>query len=153
MVEPNEANQYSSFVIVVKDWDKVQELRQHVFDFLQPCMMDDLNEDQNVRHAETLDAAREALIDSVLVIFRGQIETAFREQTAGHNALLLFVTLTLQVMEEQLMNAFHDVTARERGVSPVITVLLLTLSFRIAISLALRYSDQRVVEFWLISGA
>ena len=71
-----------------------------------------------VRHAETPSAAREALVDSTLLIFKGQVEIAFREQTAGHNALLLFVGLTLKIMEEQLLNAYNDITAKERGVSP-----------------------------------
>lgn len=69
------------------------------------------------RHAETSDAAREALIDSTLLIYKGQVETAFREQTAGHNALLLFVGLTLRMMEEQLMNAYNDITAKQKEVN------------------------------------
>ena len=32
-------------------------------------------------------------------------------QTAGHNALLLFVHLTLQIMEEQIMAAFRELRA------------------------------------------
>lgn len=69
-----------------------------------------------VRHAETPELAREALVDSALLIYKGQIEVAFREQTAGHNALLLFVGLALQLMEEQLFNAFKELSAKEAEV-------------------------------------
>ena len=38
-------------------------------------------------------------------------------QTAGHNALLLFVHLTLQIMEEQIMAAFRELRAKQAAVS------------------------------------
>ena len=47
-----------------------------------------------------------------------QVEVAFREQTAGHNALLLFVHLALGMMEERLRNAFSDLRARQAEVRP-----------------------------------
>jgi len=52
----------------------------------------------------------------VLLIFKSQVEVAFREQTAGHNALLLFVHLALQMMEEQLLNAFKELRAKQAEV-------------------------------------
>lgn len=69
-----------------------------------------------MRHAETPELAREALVDSAVLIYKSQIEVAFREQTAGHNALLLFVGLALQLMEEQLFNAFKELDAKEAEV-------------------------------------
>ncbi len=42
---------------------------------------------------------------------------AYREQTAGHNALLLFVHLALTMMEGRLDNAFKDLTAKKAEVS------------------------------------
>lgn len=41
-----------------------------------------------------------------------QVEVAFREQTAGHNALLLLVALAHELLEERLCNAALDVRAR-----------------------------------------
>ena len=41
---------------------------------------------------------------------------AFREQTAGHNALLLFVHLALSMMEGRLRNAFRDLRAKRAEV-------------------------------------
>ncbi|KAK9916230.1 hypothetical protein WJX75_000260 [Coccomyxa subellipsoidea] len=69
--------------------------------------------EEGVRHAETPELAREALADCAVLIFRGQVEVAFREQTAGHNALLLFVHLALSMMEERLTNAFKELRAKE----------------------------------------
>ena len=66
-----------------------------------------------VRHADTPELAREALVDCAALIYKGQVEVAFREQTAGHNALLLFVHLALGMMEERLRNAFRDLRARQ----------------------------------------
>lgn len=45
------------------------------------------------------------------------ILTSCREQTAGHNALLLFVHLALTMMEGRLDNAFKDLTAKKAEVS------------------------------------
>ena len=45
-----------------------------------------------------------------------QVEVAFREQTAGHNALLLFVHLALGMMEDGLNNAFRELRARQAEV-------------------------------------
>ena len=69
-----------------------------------------------MRHAETPELAREALSDCAVLIFKGQVEVAFREQTAGHNALLLFVHLALSMMEERLINAFKERHAKEAEV-------------------------------------
>ena len=45
-----------------------------------------------------------------------QVEVAFREQTAGHNALLLFVHLVLDMMESQLLNAFKELDVQQAEV-------------------------------------
>lgn len=47
-----------------------------------------------------------------------QVEVAFREQTAGHNALLLLVALSHELLEARLRNAFLDVHARAAEVRP-----------------------------------
>ena len=83
---------------------------------VEPDAEDDYDAPERIRHAETPELAREALIDSVVLIFKSQVEVAFREQTAGHNALLLFVHLALQMMEEQLLNAFKELRAKRAEV-------------------------------------
>jgi len=83
---------------------------------LEPDAEDGYDNPERIRHAETPELAQEALIDSVLLIFKSQVEVAFREQTAGHNALLLFVHLALQMMEEQLLNAFKELRAKQAEV-------------------------------------
>ncbi len=50
-----------------------------------------------------------------------QVELAFREQTAGNNAMSLFVYLAFQLMETQLRNAFADVAAKQAEVCPLDT--------------------------------
>lgn len=85
---------------------------------VEPDAEDEYDAPERIRHAETPELAREALIDSVVLIFKSQVEVAFREQTAGHNALLLFVHLALQMMEEQLLNAFKELRAKRAEVHP-----------------------------------
>ncbi|KAK9805979.1 hypothetical protein WJX73_010583 [Symbiochloris irregularis] len=74
---------------------------------------DEYDHPDHVRHAETPELAREALIDSIVLIYKSQVEVAFREQTAGHNALLLFVHLTLSMMEQQVLNEYKDLEVRQ----------------------------------------
>lgn len=50
------------------------------------------------------------------ICFGVQIELSFREQTAGNNALSLFVYLAFQMMETQLTNAFADLAAKQAEV-------------------------------------
>lgn len=76
----------------------------------------DLSPSDDVRHAETPALALEALQECALLIFKSQTEVAFREQSAGHNALLLFVYLTLQIMEQNLSNAFKELSAKQAEV-------------------------------------
>ena len=83
---------------------------------VEPDTEDDYDGPERIRHAETPELAREALIDSVVLIFKSQVEVALREQTAGHNALLLFVHLALQMMEEQLLNSFKELRAKQAEV-------------------------------------
>ena len=45
-----------------------------------------------------------------------QLNWCCREQTAGHNALLLFVHLALTMMEGRLNNAFKDLKAKKAEV-------------------------------------
>jgi hypothetical protein len=54
--------------------------------------------------------------DSATLIFKAQAEVAFREQTAGHNALLLFVHLNLAMLEQQLSNAFKELRVKQAEV-------------------------------------
>jgi hypothetical protein len=63
-----------------------------------------------------LPPARCPLQDSATLIFKAQAEVAFREQTAGHNALLLFVHLSLAMLEQQLVNAFRELRVKQAEV-------------------------------------
>ena len=89
---------------------------------------DDYDNPDNVRHAETPELAREALVDSVVLIYKSQVEVAFREQTAGHNALLLFVHLALGMMEEQVLNEYKELEARRAEVRHKVQYVILSVS-------------------------
>lgn len=75
-----------------------------------------MSHSDEIRHAETPALAQEALQECALLIFKSQTEVAFREQSAGHNALLLFVFLTLQIMEQNLLNAFKELSVKQAEV-------------------------------------
>ena len=105
---------------------------------------DDLDEGDKVRHAETPELAREALVDSVVLIFKSQVEVAFREQTAGHNALLLFVHLVLQMMEEQLQNSSRELAAKQAEVCCVLAIMTLPKSCTFGVLLL----EQQKLHSW-----
>ena len=75
-----------------------------------------------VRHAETPELAMGVLRECALLIYYGQVEVAYREQVAAHNALLLFVVLVLDMMTAQLTNAHRDLEAKKAEVMHVRTV-------------------------------
>lgn len=77
---------------------------------------DDYDNPDRIRHAETPELAREALLDSVVLIFKSQVEVAYREQRAGQNALLLLVHLVLEMMEQRLLEAYSDLGAKQHEV-------------------------------------
>ena len=114
-------------------------------------MGDEENPD-GVRHAETPELAREALRDSVALIYKGQVEVAFREQTAGHNALLLFVHLALGMMEEQLLNAFKELDVKQAEVRAAAVQAICMPCLLTSASLAAAVSTCCCSLQWLQSG-
>jgi hypothetical protein len=68
------------------------------------------------------------------------VEVAFREQTAGHNALLLFVHLALSMMEGRLRNAAAELRAKQAEVAlpccfcPVGCIMLRATSWALGFS-------------------
>ncbi|CAG9461100.1 unnamed protein product [Pedinophyceae sp. YPF-701] len=77
-----------------------------------PAYADDGGGQEGIRHAETPELAREVLQESAVMIFKTQVEVAFREQTAGHNALVLFAYLALHMMLENIECSYRDGMAR-----------------------------------------
>lgn len=92
-------------------FEKAEEIQEHKT--FQSVGGPDYDGVDHVRHAETPELAREALQDSAILIFKAQVEVAFREQTAGHNALILFVHLVLKMMEQQIMVAFKELRVKQ----------------------------------------
>ncbi|KAJ0624258.1 hypothetical protein HanIR_Chr01g0041191 [Helianthus annuus] len=66
------------------------------------------------KHAKTPELARECLLDAATVIFKEQVEKAFREGTARQNAHSMFVSLALKLLEERVLVACKDIITLEK---------------------------------------
>lgn len=66
------------------------------------------------KHAKSPELAREFLLDAATVIFKEQVEKAFREGTARQNAHSMFVSLALKLLEERVMVACKDIITLEK---------------------------------------
>ncbi|CAA6664698.1 unnamed protein product [Spirodela intermedia] len=61
------------------------------------------------KHAKSPELAREFLLDAATVIFKEQVEKAFREGTARQNAHSTFVCLALKLLEERVHVACKEI--------------------------------------------
>ncbi|KAM0038505.1 hypothetical protein Hdeb2414_s0013g00415571 [Helianthus debilis subsp. tardiflorus] len=66
------------------------------------------------KHAKSPELAREFLLDAATVIFKEQVEKAFREGTARQNAHSIFVSLALKLLEERVLVACKDIITLEK---------------------------------------
>ncbi|XP_059295851.1 uncharacterized protein LOC132049171 [Lycium ferocissimum] len=66
------------------------------------------------KHAKSPELAREFLLDAATVIFKEQVEKAFREGTARQNAHSIFVCLALKLLEERIHVACKDIITLEK---------------------------------------
>nr|GEV39354.1 hypothetical protein [Tanacetum cinerariifolium] len=66
------------------------------------------------KHAKSPELAREFLLDAATVIFKEQVEKAFREGTARQNAHSMFVSLALKLLEHRVMVACKDIITLEK---------------------------------------
>ncbi|XP_010516447.1 PREDICTED: uncharacterized protein LOC104792098 isoform X2 [Camelina sativa] len=68
------------------------------------------------KHAKSPELAREFLLDAATVIFKEQVEKAFREGTARQNAHSIFVCLTLKLLEQRVHVACKEIITLEKQV-------------------------------------
>ncbi|XP_010257520.1 PREDICTED: uncharacterized protein LOC104597588 isoform X2 [Nelumbo nucifera] len=68
------------------------------------------------KHAKSPELAREFLLDAATVIFKEQVEKAFREGTARQNAHSIFVCLTLKLLEERVHVACKEIITLEKQI-------------------------------------
>uniref|UniRef100_A0A803QNC9 Uncharacterized protein n=1 Tax=Cannabis sativa TaxID=3483 RepID=A0A803QNC9_CANSA len=68
------------------------------------------------KHAKSPELAREFLLDAATVIFKEQVEKAFREGTARQNAHSIFVCLALKLLEERVHVACKEIITLEKQV-------------------------------------
>ncbi|KAK4272609.1 hypothetical protein QN277_021139 [Acacia crassicarpa] len=66
------------------------------------------------KHAKSPELAREFLLDAASVIFKEQVEKAFREGTARQNAHSIFVCLALKLLEERVNVACKEIITLEK---------------------------------------
>lgn len=66
------------------------------------------------KHAKSPELAREFLLDAATVIFKEQVEKAFREGTARQNAHSIFVCLALKLLEERVHVACKEIITLEK---------------------------------------
>ncbi|CAM8927369.1 unnamed protein product [Rhodiola kirilowii] len=66
------------------------------------------------KHAKSPELAREFLLDAATVIFKEQVEKAFREGTARQNAHSIFVCLVLKLLEERVHIACKEIITLEK---------------------------------------
>lgn len=66
------------------------------------------------KHAKSPELAREFLLDAATVIFKEQVEKAFREGTARQNAHSIFVCLSLKLLEERVHVACKEIVTLEK---------------------------------------
>ncbi|KAL5229746.1 hypothetical protein ABZP36_028522 [Zizania latifolia] len=66
------------------------------------------------KHAKSPELAREFLLDSATVIFKEQVEKAFREGTARQNAHSVFVSLALKLLEGRIHVACKEIITLEK---------------------------------------
>ncbi|KAK4346064.1 hypothetical protein RND71_036240 [Anisodus tanguticus] len=66
------------------------------------------------KHAKSPELAREFLLDAATVIFKEQVEKAFREGTARQNAHSIFVCLALKLLEECIHVACKEIITLEK---------------------------------------
>ncbi|GMH20094.1 hypothetical protein Nepgr_021935 [Nepenthes gracilis] len=66
------------------------------------------------KHAKSPELAREFLLDAATVIFKEQVEKAFREGTARQNAHSIFVCLALKLLEERVHVACKEILTLEK---------------------------------------
>nr|VDC90099.1 unnamed protein product [Brassica oleracea] len=85
------------------------------------------------KHAKTPELAREFLLDAAAVIFKEQVEKAYRESTARQNAHSMFVSLSSKLLEQRVHIACKEIVTLENQVCVAILILfdnLLNLSRR-----------------------
>ncbi|KAK7355089.1 hypothetical protein VNO80_14334 [Phaseolus coccineus] len=66
------------------------------------------------KHAKSPELAREFLLDAATVIFKEQVEKAFREGTARQNAHSIFVCLAMKLLEERVHVACKEIITLEK---------------------------------------
>ncbi|XP_073105334.1 uncharacterized protein [Elaeis guineensis] len=110
------------FVTITKE-ESIRRLFEHAEEVEEEEDDDAMDKDGNEptgdknrpqKHANSPELAREFLLDAAAVIFKEQVEKAFREGTARQNAHSMFVCLALKLLEECLHVACKEIITLEK---------------------------------------
>ncbi|CDY64575.1 BnaCnng44110D [Brassica napus] len=66
------------------------------------------------KHAKSPELAREFLLDAAMVIFKEQVEKAFRDGTARQNAHIIFICLSSKLLEQRVHVACKEIITLEK---------------------------------------
>ncbi|XP_068659137.1 uncharacterized protein [Aristolochia californica] len=112
------------FVTIIKG-DSIRRFFEHAEEAEEEEDDDSMDKDGNdpdgdssrpQKHAKSPELAREFLLDAATVIFKDQVEKAFREGTARQNAHSIFVCLALKLLEERVHVACKEIITLEKQI-------------------------------------
>ncbi|OAY75653.1 hypothetical protein ACMD2_11295 [Ananas comosus] len=110
------------FVTITKG-ESIRRFFEHAEEAEEEDDDDSMDKDENdldgdgsrpQKHAKSPELAREFLLDAATVIFKEQVEKAFREGTARQNAHCIFVSLALQLLEDRVHVACKEIITLEK---------------------------------------
>lgn len=110
------------FVTITKG-ESIRSLFEHAEEAEEEDEDDAMERDENdldgdgshpQKHAKSPELAREFLLDAAAVIFKEQVEKAFREGAAQQNAQSVFVSLALKLLEERVHVACKEIITLEK---------------------------------------
>ncbi|VAH88516.1 unnamed protein product [Triticum turgidum subsp. durum] len=113
------------FVTITKG-ESIRSLFEHAEEAEEEDEDDAMERDENdldgdgshpQKHAKSPELAREFLLDAAAVIFKEQVEKAFREGAAQQNAQSVFVSLALKLLEERVHVACKEIITLEKQTS------------------------------------
>ncbi|XP_031497437.1 uncharacterized protein LOC116262325 [Nymphaea colorata] len=111
--------------VTINKGENIQEFFEHAEDAEEEDDDDSVDRDGSEidgdgsrpqRHAKSPELAREFLLDAATVIFKEQVEKAFREGTARQNAHSIFVCLALKLLEDRVHVACKEIIAFQKQI-------------------------------------
>ncbi|KAK1367401.1 hypothetical protein POM88_042962 [Heracleum sosnowskyi] len=111
--------------VTITEGESIRDFLKHAEEVVKEDLQDDELVDSDgkrldgecsrtQKHAKSPELAREFLLDAATVIFKEQVEKAFRERTARQNAHSVFISFALKLVEERVHVACKEILALEK---------------------------------------